>query len=332
MAGLVLFVQAIIDAALGQYAVALFNFSYACLIYWLYTGPAFIEFPLCLRILSSMDSAHFANMDRRYTLGVRLWRVLPIFKGSGYLRMLTNQSLVRLLQGDYDGAEAPIAEALSIISSRKSLRNSQFAAIVLNNMACLQLRKDELAEGEKLAMQALEIHRRGRSPGLCAFPLINLGWLRLKQHRPVEAEEYLREANKLFAGKLPMGILKPSVTYASTNGLIMLADALYQQDKTEEANKVCDGLIGSLAKDSSCMAITSVMLLTNLADTLMERNELSRAEKLLEYTYDLVRQFPVHPDSQPLLLSYTQLLSITDRKSELEDLKSWVRPVLLNPP
>jgi tetratricopeptide (TPR) repeat protein len=246
---------------------------------------------------------------------------------------LTNQSLVRLLQGDYEGAELPLAEVMAIIQTRKNLRDSPFAAIVWNNMACLQIRKDELGEAEELATKALEITtRHGKSANAAAFPLVNIGWIRMKQHRPAEAEVLLKDANELFEKKLPLFIVKRSVTYAHTNGQIMLADALYQQDKTDQANAVCDGIIAALAQDDSCIAITSVTLLINLADTLMSKKDFARAERLLEHTYSLVRQFPVHPDSQPLLLSYTQLLCLTDRQSELNDLKSWCRPVLLNAP
>lgn len=336
-AGVMLLIEACFHAATGQFAMATLNVAYATFIFWFYTGTALIEYPLSLRILSGMDAAHLSKMERGYTLGVRKWQALPIFRGSGYLRMLTNQSLLRLLLGDYEGAELPLTEVIAMARKRKYLNekssvNSAFGAVVLNNMACLQIRKDNLVEAEELATSALSLSRKGKTASAAAFPLVNLGWIRMKENRPAEAEELLKEADQLFEGKLPPGIMHKSVTYAHTNGQIMLANALYQQDKLDEANAVCDGVIAALAEDESRIAITSVILLTDLADRLMSRQDFARAEHLLEHAYELVRQFPVHPDSLPLLLSYTQLLCLTDRQSELEDLKSWVRPVLLKAP
>jgi tetratricopeptide (TPR) repeat protein len=257
------------------------------------------------------------------------WKTLPIHKGVGYIRMLANQSVVRLLQGEYDLAELSMLQALRYIENRKRWRQSGLAALIYNNMAVLKMRNGELEEGEEYANKALSIYTRGKSPKLACLPYINIGWARLKQDKPQEAEECLRKALKDLEGRLPLYVMQSSITFAHSNTLILLADALYRQEKVTEADQLCDGIIKSLTADNSSIAITSVLVLTDLANTLIARKDFVRAEPLLEQTYALVRQFPTHPDCQPLLQSYAELLCLTHRESELPDLKNWVRPVLI---
>ena len=69
--------------------------------------------------------------------------------------------------------------------------------------------------------------------------------------------------------------------------------------------------------------------MTRLTDELIARSEFKRAEPLLELAYSMAGQCPDHPNSLLVMGSYAQLLRLTDRQSELADLKSWIRPVLL---
>jgi hypothetical protein len=78
-----------------------------------------------------------------------------------------------------------------------------------------------------------------------------------------------------------------------------------------------------------CITLLSLDVLTNLSDTLIEHNHLQSAEKLLDYSYAIASRHPDHCDGVKVLDSYTKLLTLTNRESEIADMKRWIRPVLI---
>jgi hypothetical protein len=51
------------------------------------------------------------------------------------------------------------------------------------------------------------------------------------------------------------------------------------------------------------------------------------AERLLNLGYTISQDTPFHPDAKQLLNYFEKLLLLTDRQSEVGDMRSWLRPV-----
>lgn len=325
-------------ACVGLLSGDLYSFAFNGLIstflLWYFAG-GIIETALCCYLATEIGRGNFGKIERAFSRALFVWKKLPLRKYDGYIRTLTNQALMRMVLGDYDKAEMLMKEALQLLDNHKRLQKTDLAAILTNNLASLLLRKGELVEGESYAQRSLLIYQsgKGRSPNASAFPKANLGWIRLQQNRLHEAEQYLTEALDLSKpGKLPMTILPLSGQYTRMNCLFNLAITLYKQDKTSEARAICEDLQRTLDEDRASVTVTALQSLSRLANVLIERKDFDRAEKLLEHSYFLAGRFPDHPDAMGVLQSYAELLALTDRQSEITDLKSWVRPVLLDAP
>ena len=311
-----------------------FNGLIGTFLLW-YFGGGVIETALCCYLAAQIGRGNFGKIERAFARALPVWKKSPLRKYDGYIRTLTNQALMRMLLGDYDKAEMLMKESLQLLDRHKRLQKTDLAAILTNNLASLLLRKGELEQGEAYATRSLAIYQngKGRSPNASAFPKANLGWIRLQQNRLDEAEQYLTEALKSSEpGKLPMTILPLSGQYTRMNCLFNLAITLYKLGKTSEAAAICEDLQKTLDEDRSSVTVTALQSLSRLAHVLIERQDFERAEKLLEHSYYLAGRFPDHPDAMGVLQAYSELLALTDRQSEIKDLKSWVRPVLLDAP
>jgi tetratricopeptide (TPR) repeat protein len=312
-------------------ALAALGYSFFCL--WWLTGPI-IEMPVYFILSDRIVHGQYREIDRCFASALSIWELIPLPKSSSYLRLRANRALIRMWLGDYGSAELEMREIIAKLESKRFFnKSSTLFGLLLNNLSCIIIRGDgDLTEAEQLAKRALTICRSGwmKTSNTAAFPFVNLATVCFRQGRYAEAEEYLKQALPLCnPGKQPSTVLPVSGEFTRVNALLLLSLTLFKENKQAEALAVLTNVMQFIDADMKCITLLSLDVLTNLSDTLIEHNHLQSAEKLLDYSYAIASRHPDHCDGVKVLDSYTKLLTLTNRESEIADMKRWIRPVLI---
>ncbi len=236
--------------------------------------------------------------------------------------------------GDHETGEKELREVVHAVEANVFTRKSYFTAVLQNNLAYAILKNGGcLEDAEVAAHQAIAlIHSKGAlaDSAIAIFPLTNLGVIYFLQGDFVRSEESLIEALSCSPpGKLTMEVFPSHTIFTRTNALLWLTATLFKQSKDEAALARVKEVLEIVSYDSDCVTLECLDSLSRVCNELAARNHFEEAEVLLEHGYAVAANNPDFGDNTALLESYETLLSLTDRASEIPDLRRWIRPVHL---
>jgi len=319
--------------AMGEPIIAVIQFAIFLFMGWRY-GGILIETYLALNLVKQFQTRNYGATELSYHKMLQLWHLLPIRKGASVALAYSNFGLVRLLQGKFDAAEAPLRESVRLMESDRRAKKHFLSAIPINNLAIVCARTGNLDEAESLATRALKIyenHKKTKTTCGPAFPLIVLGWVHEERGKFLEAEECFERAYSLLSHeKSPAVILKESIEQARITCKLNLAYLYLMLAKQAQAEELCAELLHELSVSDEFFTVNGLRGINHLVPKLIENNQTALAEQLLEHAYFVARHHPDHPDAKILLNTYASLLETSGRTAEIADLNRWVRPVLLS--
>lgn len=333
MMGFVLFLfgsSAFLALSSGQWFY--FGCSLALLAYSAWAmGASFVSIPLVMHLNSKYSEKKYGEIDYAHSRALKLVMQLPCRKSADVPVLMSNLALMRLCQGNYESAEDLFRQAVEYIGKDKRLNSTFAAAILMNNLGCACFRRGNLAEAEICADKAIEIFELSRNKswriGL-SLPYLLKGAVHAKFGEFDTAEQNLREAHKVLnTERMPAGSVETSFQQSKNQLLLWMSYVLVKSEKREEAELMCDQAVKSVASDTAGANTLTLEALLLLANEFMNLRDFVRAEQLLEIAYSIGAESPYHPDSKQTLNYFEKLLLLTDRQSEVADMRNWLRHV-----
>jgi tetratricopeptide (TPR) repeat protein len=322
--------SAVLSAMSGQWLY--FGLSTALLIYSVWAlGASFISIPLVMHLNKKYGEKKYGELDVAHSRALKLVTRLPCRKTVDLPVLMSNLALMRLCQGNYESAEQLFRKATEYIAAEPRLNSTFAAGILEHNLGSACMRLGNLAEAEVHANKSIEIfelskNRRWRI-GL-GLPNLLLGALHAKFGEYDVAEEHLETARHISeTEKLPAGTIFTSFAQSKNQMFLWLSYVEIKQEKVAEAEASCDAAVELIAKDPSGANTLTLEILLMLANEFMNIKQFERAERLLEIAYAIGSDWPYHPDAKQVLNYFEKLLLLTDRQSEVADMRNWLRHV-----
>jgi tetratricopeptide (TPR) repeat protein len=273
----------------------------------------------------------YGELDVAHSRALKLVMQLPCRKSVDVPVLMSNLALMRLCQGNYESAEQLFRKATEYIDKEPRLNSTFAAAILTNNLGSACYRLGNLAEAEVHANKAMQIFELNKNRswriGL-GLPHLLLGAIHAKFGEFDTAQEHLERAKYISeTEKLPAGSIFTSFAQSQNQLSLWLSYVHLKQSARAEAEQFCDEAIQRIAKDPSGANTLSLEVLLMLANEFMNTKDFGRAEKLLDIAYAIASDWPQHPDGKQTLSYYEKLLLLTDRQSEVADMRNWLRHV-----
>lgn len=309
-----------------------FGVSAALFAYWAWAfGASFVSIPLVMHLNIKYGQKKYGELDVAHSRALKMVMQLPCRKSVDVPVLMSNLALMRLCQGNYENAEQLFRKANEYIAKESRLNNTFAAAILTNNLGAACYRLGQLAEAEVHANKAIEIFELNKNRswriGL-ALPHLLLGATHAKFGEFETAQEHLDRAKYITeTEKLPAGTIFTSFAQSRNQLSLWLSYVHLMQDDLAEAEAECDDAIVRIASDPSGANTLTLEILLMLANEFMNIKQFERAEKLLDIAYSISAEWPFHPDAKQTLNYYEKLLLLTDRQSEVADMRNWLRHV-----
>jgi tetratricopeptide (TPR) repeat protein len=308
-------------------------FGVCSLLYLWATGSCYVTLPVSAYFqLKYRSDPNYLALERLHRQAARLLRALPFRKTRHLETTLSNLGVLRLCQGDYEGAEKLFAESINSLEKSR-LRNKSTSMIILySNLGVTYLRQGKYVEAELQAAKALEI---AESPGIAkrypimqAPPLAVHAAARLHLGETESAVDCYKQALTLYeSSALPPYhsaiAYKQGLAFCNL-GLALATIKLGQQ---QESLQALDKAWKMAVDDPGIMSTLALNTLNLLANEYINNKLFDQAEELLQLAYSVGFAHPFHPESKKVLSYYEKLLLLTDRQSEVHDMRQWLRPV-----
>jgi tetratricopeptide (TPR) repeat protein len=296
------------------------------------SGALFVSLPLYIYFWMnySKPTQNFSAMDLTHRRALNLLKKLPVKKSTSMVTILSNLALLRMCQGQYESAAQLFSEAVVLVEKSKRLSSSAAAVVVYSNLAAVLVRLKRYVEAETYASKAVEIAQSPTGQKRFAMfvgpPLGVLGAVHYHFGELQASRDFYLRAMEAY-DSLPAALGYSKATFDHSRLFAMLSLALVSQKLGDaaESRKYCDQVLHVAMYHESQGNPLALQTMNDLADEYIASAELERAEKLLDISYSIGRTNPFHPDAQKTLDCYAQLLETTGRKSEIADMRSWLR-------
>ena len=317
----------------GDAATGLIYLALSGLYLWL-LAPAIICYGLTVYLHKHMADRNYHRVDHAYTRALNWLKAAPVIKWPYIPSMTSNLALTRMYQGHYDSAESLFRIAL--VSAMKDKRQSARPALVIYyfNLGAACGRLGNYVEAELYYDQALEIARgltAKKAAILSAWPLFGIGSTRLQLGELDSAEKYISDAiASLESGRGTKEVMASTAHLAIVRCHLLLALLYVRKGDFEQSKKCCDNFLDAVGRNPISVDTLCLYQIYQTVDEYLAHDMFDSAERLLELGYVIAKDFPFHPDSQRLLGSYEKLLLLTNRQSDVEDMRHFLRqPALL---
>lgn len=312
--------------------IFLFAFSSIMLAWCVWAfGCAYISLPMTMYLNQKYAQKRYRELDVAHSRAIQLVTQLPLRKTLDVPVMMSNLALMRLCQGNYESAEELFRQAHSYIQRDKYLKDSFAAAILLNNLGCACLRMGNLVEAELHAHKALEILALPKNKSqkvVTALPYSVIGTVHAKLGEFDTAEEHLTKSLEVYSREtVPAGTITTSLSQGKMQTFLWLSLVYLKQGNIARAQTHCDTAFSIIADDPMAMNTLTIEVLNLVANEFMNLKQFDRGERLLELAYSLCAESPNHPDARQTLNYFEKLLLLTDRQSEVADMRGWLRQV-----
>ncbi len=299
------------------------------------TMIAYLMVPLCIHncvqlwVQGDIQRRDYEAIDRAYSKTLKFINKLPWNNAGVRTFLLAEIGRMRLLEGHFDSAESFFLEAIA--STTKDRRTPPVnRAILYFNLAGSLRRQGLLQEaGDRYEMGMKFLNSTDiKTMAFLSFANLAIASLKIEQGDLVNAEQCLVKAKELM-DRTDLQKAFPAVRKIQAELSCLSALTLVLLRKGDQAAaETIGGKFLTLA-NQHLGEITSLELktLNQIVAEYMTLGQNELAEKFLDVTYAVARDFPFHPDALLALDSFEGLLLITDRKAEVDDMRHWLRPV-----
>ncbi|PWT95993.1 MAG: hypothetical protein C5B53_10485 [Candidatus Melainabacteria bacterium] len=299
---------------------------------WLYITPLTTCF-LYIYMYKHLHDRNYGLVETAFSRAIIVLNRLPVYKASYIPGLLSNLGLARLAQGHYQSAESLFRDALSqaegLSARSRSKRWLASLCVLYNNLAVACLRLGNYVEADLLlerGMKLLENEKNQRYRFYLAPLQLAASVVHSELGELPAAEEHLHKAQEVLRQTPRPSSISPSARLLDVQCDIQQALIHARRGDFAKADPICDHILQQESALFSTMSLKSFKL---LATEYMNHQGYDRSEALLESAYAIARDHPFHPDSQELLSCFEKQLQLTDRQSEVKDMRSWLRPVLI---
>ena len=300
-----------------------------------YFGSSYISLPLALYFHEKYRSErNYAQLDLVHRRALKVLSKLPVRRTRAVAISTSNLGLLRLCQGYYDSAETIFAQAADYVKKDRVLSKTVTAVIVYNNLAIAKTRAKNYFAADEIAHQALAIAEspkiRKRYPIFSCAPHAALAaiLMRLNEFEAALAE-YTLAMDICENSPVPIGYPTGPFDQFKTHIYLGLAIVTIKLGRRSESVEWYKRFCEMAESDHTLLNTLSLENMSTLANDYMNVELFDMAENLLGHGYAISQAMPFHPDARQLLNYFEKLLLLTERQSEVSDMRSWLRPVHL---
>lgn len=245
---------------------------------------------------------------------------------------ISNLGLLRLCQGEYESSLQLFVEAAAYCEKDRRLSISIPMIVLYNNIAVAYYRLDRLVEADTYAHKALQIadlpKMQKQARIMAAAPLAVLATTKMQFGELEEALENFHKALDLYENSPVPKVFSPAA-FIQAKAFCFLGMALcYIRMEQKEDSLAYFEKFMSFARGNLTQLNTMALNASGkLANEYMDRKLYKQAEALLELAYLIGRDNPFHPEAKQTLDYFEKLLHLTQRQAEIEDMRSWLKPV-----
>ncbi len=285
----------------------------------------------CVQLFVQKDivGRDYEAVDRAYVRALNLLNKLHLRHGGVQTFLLAEIGRMRLMQGQYDSAETYFLEALaSTIKNHRTPKLHQ--AILYFNLAGALRRQSRFQEAsDKYEMGMHFLHSTdARTMAFLAYANLSIASLKVEQNDLAGAEQCILKAKELM-DRTDLQKAFPMVRkiQAELSCLSLLTLVLLRKGDPEGAETISQKFLVLANQHLGEISPLELKTLNLISAEYIDLGQNEKAEKFIEIAYAVARDFPFHPDSLTNLDCYEELLSITNRKAEIGDMRMWLRPV-----
>jgi len=292
----------------------------------LYSAPSMVAYFLAAYTNHKLPLREYRQLVSACSRAVASVNWIPFKTGKTQLYM--NLSLAQRTLGDYSAAETSarlaIANSASGLSSYSRL--VRFVATMYLGAVLRAQGKFDAASAE-FAKAMLEIEAPSNlSPLWTAWMHMAFGGLALDTNRLSEAVTELKTAlQDLELARSPWGYPHVRREYRAWC-LLPLALAHAERGDISSSKEAWQTAVCAIRDDPTVTDPDWISWLIRLAACYIDYGDYFLAEQPLQLAYSLVRDVPTHPSCNQVLDSFEKLLLITDRASDISDMRSWLLP------
>lgn len=317
------------------------------------TGGLFVGLGLNLYFHSKYRSerANFAQMDLVHRKALKALKKMPFSRHISVAVSISNLGILRLCQGDYEGAASLFSDASDYLDQFRKhrkltaggLRLLWMDIILQNNLASAYIRSGKLIEAELIASRSLETAQEAsfqkKYKMLEAAPLSVIGAVHTRLALSDSAAdarlalsesalEHFKKALEIFENEpVPKPFNAGTFQQAKYHCCIGAAIVSIRLERKAESLAWYEKSVQLARRDLSQLNVLALEGLYILANEYMNNKIFDIAEELLDLAYKIAHDHPFHPDSKQVLNYYEKLLLLTNRQSEVQDMRSWLRPL-----
>lgn len=325
-----IFFHAFSAAAIGSWGLAAFQFAFGTLILWLYL-PHIALNCIELYVISTRLDRDYAKLDALVSKTLRIFKVLRMQKSLTISALLIRLGQARVYQGFFESAENLFKESISCANAVPGSATSINLAMSVLNLGSAYAWQSKYVESEVEAERALEILQKSHQPQAKQFEphcVLLIGINRVRLNELDSAGEYLQSACETFEkmnASQEMPLL--AIQTAKISCYLYLAILKIKQNDAAKSYEYYNKFFKLIQGSSTVVSTTHIRSLNTLADEYVALGDYKHAEDLVNISYELSSAAPFHPDSQATLATYERLLVATDRKAEIADMRSFLRPI-----
>ncbi len=304
-------------------------FGLFALVFLWATGPLYVALPLNIYFHSKYcKDSNYARVDLVHRRAIRLLKKLPFRNHTSMAVTISNLGILRLCQAYYGSAESLFNEACTYLEKRHSVTRDLVEIVLLNNLSVAYLRQNQLIEAELVADKAFQI---AQSPGIQrkykkieAAPLSALAAVRFRLGEFESSYELGKQSLEIFENApVPSGYSEESFLQSKIFcylGLTLTSLKLGKKDSLSWFDRAIE-LARPIEAQISPLALEPLNLVSN---ELLNNKHYSQAEELLDLAYRIGRENSFHPDAKQTLNYYEKLLLLTNRQTEVENMRGWL--------
>lgn len=322
---------AILALGSGDVFTATFMAIFSLIFFWA-TGAYYVALPVSMYFSAKYRKSNdFVALDRVHRRAAAIIKRLPLRRTLALETTMSNLGVLRLCQGDYESAENLFHEAVLSLNKNKRYNKSVSMVVLLHNLGVTYLKLNKLVEADLQAAKALELaempHIMKQHAMMSGAPLGLHGAVRLKLGETESAMDYLRKALDRFeTSPLPRYYTTVSQKQAIAFAQLGLALGAIRLERQEESIEWFDKSWQNSKEYPMIMSTMALESLNLLANEYLNHQLFDKAELLLQVAYFIAYDHPFHPESKQVLNYYEKLFLLTNRQSEVTDMRSWLRP------
>lgn len=295
-----------------------------------YMSSGLIATPVTLTAPMKLLQKDYFGIESSHRKVLKLLQSLPVPKDATFAILYVNIALGQLQRGMSESAESNLMEALKYVNEKKKAHRA-IATIAYCNLGCAFFRQMKIEKSIESYNHALHIvesmPRFYDAYKVVAYTGLGSAYTRASNFS--KAAEYFQNCLELTQKKCKALNKKtiPAVKFHAHTGLALCHARAGEQELSRQHY---GRMMECLAENINCGDANCGFVLSELANVYMDENDLHRAEGILHLAYNWCSKQPMHPESQLILDSLERYLRLTNRESEIADMRRWIHLVPLD--